>query len=249
MKSEQRARMKPGMGALGMVAVVLMVIGAYLGGNAYAEVVRKDTLMAGAGNIEKLDIKGLSKITLEDGTTFFMSDNKRYVFRGEMVDLWTGTDIAIDETSTRVDLNRNGVTPETIGLQIGNGSQILTVFVAPECPQCVELVKMMMDEGALGQYKFNAVLLDSSRQGQVANQVVWCSQDQSEALYSVYVEGKQPRSASTEGGDCDQFGLYLAKEAAKLFGIGQLPMIVNESGYGTVGLPESLEQAYYEGRK
>jgi thiol:disulfide interchange protein DsbC len=216
---------------------------------AVADVVREQSLLSGAKGIEKLDIDGMSKVTLEDGSTFFISDNKRYVFRGEMVDLWSGTDISVEATSMKVNLNRNGVTTEKISLHFGYGNEELTVFIAPECPQCVDLVEMMMADESLKRFRFNAVLLDSSREGKIANQVVWCAMDHKEALYSVYVEGKQPASASAAGSDCDQFGLYLAKEAAKLFGIGQLPMIVNESGFGTVGVPESLDAAYYEGTR
>jgi hypothetical protein len=117
----------------------------------------------------------------------------------------------------------------------------MTVFVAPECAPCVELVRDALRLSASRRARFRLVLLDSSTAGAHANRLIWCAKDKVEALRSVYLDGKAPASFARPGDACDQFGLYQAKEAAKLFGVAQLPLIVDAAGLGHVGLPDSLE--------
>lgn len=195
---------------------------------------------AGGTRVEPLPITGLMRVTMADGSVVYMSSDRRFVFRGEMTDLWTGVDAAIELPSGRVDLDRNGVDLERISLGIGRGAKPMTVFVAPECEQCRAVLAMMLEPQALKDYRFRVVLLDSTPRGATANAVVWCAKDPVEALRAVYLEGRQPASAARAGAPCDQFGLEQGRAVARLFGIAQLPLLVGADGMGHVGVPATL---------
>jgi hypothetical protein len=194
----------------------------------------------GGSRVETLPITGLMRVSMADGSVVYMSTDRRFVFRGEMTDLWTGVDAAIELPSGRVDLDRNGVDLERISLRVGRGARPMTVFVSPECEQCRAVLSMMLEPKALKEYTFRVVLLDSTPRGANSNAVVWCAKDPVEALRSVYLEGRQPASAAKAGTPCDQFGLEQGRAAARLFGIAQLPLLVGADGMGHVGVPATL---------
>ncbi len=194
----------------------------------------------GASRVEPLPITGLMRVQMADGSVVYMSTDRRFVFRGELTDLWTGVDAAFELPSGRVDLDRNGVDLNRISLRVGRGARPMTVFVAPECEQCRAVLQMMLEPKALKEHTFRVVLLDTTAKGATANAVVWCSKDPVEALRAVYLEGRQPSSAAKAGAACDQFGLEQGRAAARLFGIAQLPLLVGADGVGHVGVPATL---------
>lgn len=183
--------------------------------------------------IEALPISGLSKVTMSDGSTKYLSDNRRFVFVGTMYDLWQGGTIEAGvQLNSEVNLNRNGIKVSKMGFSIeGPVDENAVLFVAPNCPDCSDLLRMVYE---LGDMPLSIVLLASTSEEHRNNAFVWCANDRAKALKMVYVEKTFPkRSEMNEG--CDRLGLMLAGEAAKLFGIAQLPMLVSESGQGHVG--------------
>jgi hypothetical protein len=198
------------------------------------------TMAANGPRIEPLPITGLLRVQSADGSVVYMSTDRRFVFRGEMTDLWTGADTALGMPTNRVDLDRNGVSLDRISLGVGSGRESMTAFISPECEPCRALLEMMLDPKALKTHRFRVVLLDTTPSGARANAVVWCSSNPVEALRAVYLEGRQPRSAAKAGAECDRLGLAQAHAAAQLFGIAQLPMLVGADGVGHIGVPSSL---------
>lgn len=204
-------------------------------------VITLSLLMAGAGvaessldaaSIEALPITGMSRVTQEDGTIFFISTDHRFVFRGQMLDLWNGDTLdAGVEVSQRIEWNRNGVEIERIAMRTGARTGKFTMFVAPECADCRDLLRVALDRFP---DDLNVVLLSSSKNGRRKNQLVWCAKDQVAALRKVYLDGGAPSKGDMKV-ECDQFGLMMAEQAAMLFGVGQLPMFVDENKFGYTG--------------
>lgn len=184
-------------------------------------------------SIEQLPITGMSKVTMSDGTTKYLSDNRRFVFVGKMYDLWQGGAIESGvELTSKVDLNRNGIKVSRMGFSIeGPVDENAVLFVAPNCPDCSELLKMVYE---LDDIPLSVVLLASTSDEHRTNAFVWCANDRAKVLKMVYVEKRFPERAEMNE-ECDRLGLMLAGEAAKLFGIAALPMLVSESGKGYVG--------------
>jgi hypothetical protein len=147
--------------------------------------------------------------------------------------------------SGRIVLERNGVSPDAYGFSVGRvRGDAATLFVAPECEPCRDLIRRALAGEGLAKRRYRVVLLDASPGGERANRIVWCAADRAEALRAVYVDGTTPRSAAKRGASCDQTGLYLAKEVAQAFGVGQLPLAVDVNGRAHVGVPETLESLF-----
>lgn len=186
--------------------------------------------MPGA-KIERLPITGMVKVSQPDGETYFISQDRRFVFKGEMFDLWTGEALTAGiEVEQRIDWDRNGVSIQKIGFPVGNSETKRALFIAPECQDCKDLLRVVIDKFS----GINIVLLASSEKGLFLNKLIWCSKDRTEALKTIYLDGMDVDSKNLHQ-ECDQFGLMMADQAAKLFGIGQLPMYVDENGMGYTG--------------
>lgn len=181
---------------------------------------------------EQLPITGMYKVTEADGTVKYLSSDRRFVFVGKMYDLWQGDTMEAGvAVSQKFDWNRNGVSIEKISFSLTDGVGKKTIFIAPECDDCKELLRYAY---AIGETDLNVVLLASSEAGQKTNSTVWCAKNRAELLKSVYLDGKTPTAADIHSA-CDRFGLMLAEQAALLFGVGQLPMFVDEHGNGHAG--------------
>jgi hypothetical protein len=188
-------------------------------------------------SVERLPISGLVKVTESDGTVKYMSDDRRFVFVGKMYDLWKGDVLEAGvAVSQKIDFNRNGVSIEKIGFPVGSVYGRNTLFIAPECQDCKDLLRAALETKG---DDLNIVLLSSTQKGSEQNSLVWCSKDRVEGLRTIYLDGNMP-SRSDINMSCDRFGLMLAEQAASVFGIGQLPMFVDSEGNGFTG-----EQAIY----
>lgn len=182
--------------------------------------------------VEELPIDGMIQIVQEDGNTIYLSSNRRFAFVGTMYDLWRGEALELGvSVSQRLDLERNGVSIRTIGMPAGDDWSQQTLFIAPECQDCKDLLEAAL---SLLEDDLNVVMLASSRQGRVDNAAVWCARDRAAALRSVYLENRRPAKEDLHI-TCDRFGLALAEEAAMLFGIAQLPLFLGQDGMGYVG--------------
>lgn len=183
--------------------------------------------------VERLPIDGMKRIVQEDGAVIYLSTNRRFAFQGTMYDLWRGEALELGvAVSQRLDLERNGVSIQRIGMRLGNDWSDSTLFIAPECNDCKELLRAAIN---LLDGDMNVVMLASSVEGRRANSDVWCARNQKRALKTVYLEGGSLDPDMVSEG-CDRFGLLLAEEAAMLFGIGQLPLFLASDGMGYVGI-------------
>lgn len=182
--------------------------------------------------IEKLPITGMMKVTDETGEVRYLSEDRRFVFVGTMYDLWKGEALSAGvSVSTEVDWRRNGVSIEKISFVVGGERAQRTLLIAPECRDCKDLLRGILR--SLDR-PINILMLASSEKGKERNGWVWCARDREAALVDVYLRERRPEGEDLEK-ECDRFGLMLAEQAAMLFGIGQLPMYVDEEGNGHTG--------------
>lgn len=187
--------------------------------------------------MERLPITGMYKVVEEDGSVKYVSEGRRFVFVGKMYDLWKGEAMSAGvKGNQKVNWNRNGVSIEKIGFPLGGQYGETTIVIAPDCEDCRGLVDLVLQTQ---NDDVNIVLLASNREGREANAMVWCSKDRVKGLQMVYLKGEKPRKEDLKT-DCDQMGLMLADQAAQVFGIGVLPMVVDAEGNGHIG-----EQAIY----
>jgi hypothetical protein len=172
----------------------------------------------------------------------YISDDRRFVFVGKMYDLWKGDAIEAGISVTQnIDFDRNGVSIEKIGFPVGASYGSNTLFVAPECESCATLIETMLDEAVLRKHRYRVVMLSATSEGDLSNRMVWCSDGKTEALRSIYVEGIVPTSLKSPESECNQFGLFLAQQAAMAFGIAQLPTIVEADGSAVAGIGPAMK--------
>lgn len=198
-----------------------------------------DVTTATQTNIEQLPITGIHKVTMSDGTVKFLSEDRRFVFVGTMHDLWNGGTLEAGvPLDSKVNLSRNGIEVNRMGFSLrGPVNENPVLFVAPDCEDCAELLKMVF---ALEKINISVVLLATTQTQHRMNAFVWCSNDRAKSLEMVYIGNQLPKRADMNE-ECDRLGLMLAGEAAKLFGIAQLPMMVSKEGNGYVGV-DAIEQ-------
>ncbi len=107
-------------------------------------------------DIVTLPIKGIRAVQ-SNGQTVFLSDNGRFVFTGQLYDLWYKKPLStladMREVSDRIDLKRMGLDIDTLNtVSLGSGPKQVVVFVDPRCHYCHAL---MNDAQALvKQYTF-----------------------------------------------------------------------------------------------
>jgi hypothetical protein len=184
------------------------------------------------GDVERLPITGIYKVTEADGSVKYISDNQRFVFVGKMYDLWQGEAMTTGVGASRtINLERNGVSLDKIAFPVGDSLGKRTMFIAPDCEDCRGLLRLALEKGS---DDLNIVLLASDENGRRNNGYVWCSKNRLKGLKTVYLDLEKPKPEDINK-SCDRFGLMLAEQAALLFGIGQLPLYVDEEGTGHVG--------------
>lgn len=176
--------------------------------------------------VKRLPIKGLSMAQSGD-RVFFMSENGRFVFVGQMIDVWNGkvlrTPDDVSKWANRVDIASLGVDINDLNvLRIGTGQKKVTVFVDPECPYCNSIVKQMP---ALGkEYTFELLLLPllgekSAKEVKALN----CMADKQKAA-EILVSGDFSQVGESS---CDTEKIQRSLIVAKVLGIDAVPVIIN----------------------
>lgn len=194
-----------------------------------------------AGDIvEVIPIGNLYKVTDVYGATYFISENKRFIIKGEMKDLWNGSSVNQKIVEDKLFWDRNNVQPDKISYKIGSGQKLLDVFISPDCIACNELLKAIYEPSNLSEYSFRIVMLAASKHGQRTNALVWCANDKKAALWQAYVEKVVPTSAAKKDEKCNQLPLRMANEAAVIFGIAELPVVIDQNSNAIVGVPDYL---------
>lgn len=189
---------------------------------------------------EQLPIKGMVRYRDSEGNAVYTSEDGRFVFRGEMVDQWTGQEIGQHEAFNRLNMDRAGIKIEEMSLLLGSGDKLLTLFVAPECEPCQRLLTLAVADENLRRYRFRLVLLHATEQGKQVNARIWCAKDRLVALRHEYLgDSKKPDAAAST---CDISGLALAFAAAKAFGFSELPMVMDDTNLVHTGEIQSFAE-------
>lgn len=96
-------------------------------------------------DVATLPIQGLKAIK-QAGEVVFMSDNGRFVIKGELYDLWTRqrvTDFkAMQRLSQRFDLKKMKLDIEALNtVTMGSSTNTVVIFITTDCPHCKSLIQ------------------------------------------------------------------------------------------------------------
>lgn len=174
---------------------------------------------------------------------FFMSQDGRYVFRGDLIDTWHKKKL---ESIADIKYSTNHINVDVMGLNfekmntisVGSGKEIVVVFVDPTCMYCK---KFLMDaKTKFDKYTFKIVVVPAlGDRANVLSKQLFCSSDKSNAFDSL-VQNKlneMPQQAP-----CDISGYDLTLTVAQLFGIRSVPYFIAPDGRYRAGAgPEFWE--------
>lgn len=198
-------------------------------------------------SIISLPIKSLKAVE-SNGEIFFMSENGRFVLRGELYDIWykdtLDTSAQIQDAATRIHFERMGTNLDDYNtLTIGSGEKQVVAFVDPLCSVCHKLMK---DAASLGQdytFKFVVVPALGDKSHKLARKV-YCAKDRQEALDS-YMQNTLDTVAQKLSCDTKQYDLTLMM--AHLLDVKSIPFVVAPDGRYSQGRPKELKK-WLEGK-
>ena len=190
---------------------------------------------------KKMPISGLAMVETNN-KTYIVSDNGRYVLKGEMFDLWSGKGIkTIEDISIMNSIpvsKLKQALPSLAKYSFGKGEKEIYIFVDPNCPYCKQLID---DIKFVDDYKFTLIILpilgDKSTTSSTA---LWCAKDQKKALASLlnfggYLNLEQNKNCNTDP-------LKKSLITAQVFGIDRVPYIIRWDGQVRQGVPQDLAQ-------
>lgn len=194
--------------------------------------------------IERLPIDAVVLVETDQGKTYFVSKNGRFVFEGKMIDTWFRRNIDTIEKAKathRVPLERMGIKNDSLAtITLGNKNipRQATIFVDPYCGYCKVLLNRLIKTPE--KYHVDLVLTpilgDKSKR---RSEQLHCAKDKKMALTDLVYE----TSLATETiSKCDTKKLQGSITAMQLLGAGGTPFLVREDGLTFAGLPNDFNK-------
>ncbi|ODN41399.1 DsbC family protein [Piscirickettsia litoralis] len=194
-------------------------------------------------HIFTLPIKSM-KVVDSNGELYFMSENGRYVFRGELFDAWYRKEIDnvkdLQQTANRLDFSKMGIKLDGLAtLTLGHGPKKATLFVDPRCPYCHGVLKDA--QHLVNDYTFTVVpvpaLGDKSNQ---LDKVLACTANKKKALEALINEKIDQLPQSKK--DCDLSAYNKTLVTAQVLGINGVPVVIAPDGRMMRGRPLNLKR-------
>lgn len=194
--------------------------------------------------IEKLPISALVLVETDQGKTYFVSKNGRFVFQGKLIDTWfrRGIDTVEKAKAThRVPLDKMGIKNDSLAtLTLGNKNipRQATIFVDPFCSYCKVLLNRLM--ATPDKYHVDLVLAPIlGKRSQERSQQLYCAKDKKMALADLVY---QTSLAVDSVSKCDTKKLQGSITAMQLLGAEGTPFLVREDGLTFGGLPNNFDK-------
>lgn len=202
--------------------------------------------------VKSLPINGLKMVESSDGQIIFVSDDARFVFKGEVFDRWNKVAIEtpadVDNYATRVNLEAiNLDVDELMTLTYGTGETVLNVFVDPRCPYCHKTMDQMKD--LEDEYTFKLILipvLGKESQDIVAS--IHCAAEGRESEMLRRLMDQDFEGLETPHASCNKERLQKTYLAAKMLGVHGVPYMITADGRVGRGYTPNLK-AFIEGTK
>jgi len=189
----------------------------------------RNALTAGITAMEKLPSGGFTAV---EGEGFpgmaFISDNGRYVVRGELYDTWTGKRVS-----------------SLLGaFRYGSGAKEVTIFVDPKCPYCHGVLQQM--PALAGKYTFQVIVVPVlGQESERLTRMVSCATDPAAALAALMAG--PIRDSLPQNENCNLLPIQKRLVTAQLVGVKGVPFMIAPDGRTKGGLPQDLD-SWLEGR-
>lgn len=198
-----------------------------------------------ASGVDKLPITCLIRIDGPDSKAVYASCDRRFIFRGEMIDLWTGAAPSY-ERGHLFNLNRNDFKPDEFSFTFLSPQKKLAtayVYAALDSKASVEYLKALRATPPT-ETEVRVVLVSSlNNASRRMNEAVWCSADRVEATFAAFGKAEHQSQLQPE---CDISGLMMAQASTYLFGISRLPLTIMSNGKSFYGIPIQIPETFEE---
>ncbi|SMN10853.1 Thiol:disulfide interchange protein DsbC [uncultured Candidatus Thioglobus sp.] len=144
------------------------------------DIINNLSLFFGTKNIEKTQLKGIYEVILENPIkSVFVSEDGRYLIRGDIIDLTTQQKIPSKVKQLKKSLLNNIDDKDKIIFKANNEKYVVHVFTDVDCPFCRKLHAEVPEMNELGiTIKYLASPLASlhpTAQGKMEK--IWCAED------------------------------------------------------------------------
>ena len=201
---------------------------------------------AGIVSKEKLPLKDLNLIRTQNGMTYLISSDGRYVFQGDMVDVWNGTRIkSVKEffaLSDYISFQHIGIeTDKLFTLDQGSGPEDVYIFADPNCSVCHELLAKISDSKLiLNRFRIRTIVtpvLTPTSLPKAKRLAAMAQKDPGGAL-SAFINNTV--DTKTNQGTDDIQGINYNLLVAKALSIKNFPCIINPRGRIFIGMPDEI---------
>lgn len=200
-------------------------------------------------DIEHMDIRRIIPLPLDGmsaidnaGQVMYASSNGRFVFIGQLYDLWKGTSLdtmeEIEQATSRIYLEGLRLHPQDLtSTSIGSGPTDITFFTDPLCEHCHALAHEAKAYG--DDYTFHLVVVPAlgDKSHELA-QHLYCAKDPTKGAEAL-LNGTIDLLISRNG--CDMSGYEKRLLAAEILGVDGVPFLIHADGRVNRGRPQHLE--------
>lgn len=190
-------------------------------------------------------LRDLNFIRTKGDKTYLISKDGRYVFQGELFDVWNGERIdslqEFKRLSDRIDMQHLGIEPSRMfTLDIGSGEKTAYIFVDPNCSHCHTLVRDLVDSDGMGgkyQIKVVPVTVLSKDSFKKAKKLFAVAEKDPQKALDIFLEGTYDKVKAGEG----KFpALKYNVLVATALSIENVPYLVNPAGFIHIGVPRDM---------
>ena len=194
---------------------------------------------------EALPIKDLNFIRTKQGLTYLISRDGRYVFQGNLIDVWNGKVLAnvveLKKLKNRVNFKYLGITSQKMfTLSLGTGTDEVFIFSDPNCGICHKLLGKIQKSALIKKnFKVHAVITPLLHETSMAksNSLASMAQTDPEVAMNAFINDSVKDDGASEQTDPGiQYNLLVARALS----IQNFPFIVNSRGRIHIGMPDDI---------
>lgn len=191
--------------------------------------------------IVSLPISGVQAVQ-SDGKIVYLSENGRFVFTGQIYDLWSKQPLTtmekIKEVTERIYLKGMGIEVDNLNtLSLGSGKKEVIVFVDPRCGYCHTLMKEAKQYQNDYTFKFVVVPILGAESYKQARSI-YCTDDKAAALNALIEKTVHALQVNPK---CNTAQYDLSLRIPGYVGIESVPFVVAPDGRVKQGYPKNLK--------
>lgn len=194
---------------------------------------------------EKLPLKNLNLIRTQNGRTYLISADGRYVFQGDLVDVWNGTRLKsvkeFNALSDHINFKYIGIESDKMfTLDLGSGPGGVYIFADPNCGICHKLLAKIRDSKLiLNRFHVRTIVTPVLKPTSLpkARKLAFMADKNPGDALSAFISNTID---TKECPDTKVAGINYNLLVAKALSIHNFPYIVNPRGRIYIGMPNDI---------